>query len=100
MARMAGEGHRVMAAAVRDLDPAAFDPDGDLLGYVTDLQLTSIVGMVDPPREESKAAVARRAARPHPGAHGDRRRRHHRRRHRQAARHPRRGDAGDGVRRA
>jgi Ca2+-transporting ATPase len=57
VARMAGEGHRVMAAAVRDLDPAAFDPEGDLLGYVTDLQLTSIVGMVDPPREESKAAV-------------------------------------------
>ena len=55
--RMAGEGHRVMAAAVRDLDPAAFDPQGDLLGYVTDLQLTSVVGMVDPPREESKAAV-------------------------------------------
>ena len=55
--RMAGEGHRVMAAAVRDLDPAAFDPEGDLLGYVTDLQLTSVVGMVDPPREESKAAV-------------------------------------------
>ena len=57
VARMAGEGHRVMAAAVRDLDPAAFDPEGDLLGYVTNLQLTSIVGMVDPPREESKAAV-------------------------------------------
>ena len=55
--RMAGEGHRVMAAAVRDLDPATFDPEGDLLGYVTDLQLTSVVGMVDPPREESKAAV-------------------------------------------
>jgi P-type Ca2+ transporter type 2C len=55
--RMAGEGHRVMAAAVRDLDPAAFDPEGDLLGYVTDLQLTSVVGMVDPPREESKAAI-------------------------------------------
>jgi Ca2+-transporting ATPase len=57
VARMAGEGHRVMAAAVRDLDPAAFDPQGDLLGYVTGLQLASVVGMVDPPREESKAAV-------------------------------------------
>ena len=54
---MAGEGHRVMAAAVRDLDPAAFDPEGDLLGYVTDLQMASLVAMVDPPREESKAAV-------------------------------------------
>ena len=47
-----------MAAARRDLHPTDFDPDGDLLTYVTDLQMTSLVGMVDPPREESKAAVA------------------------------------------
>jgi Ca2+-transporting ATPase len=46
-----------MAAAVRDLEPAAFDPEGDLLGYVTDLEMTSLVGMVDPPRAESKQAV-------------------------------------------
>jgi Ca2+-transporting ATPase len=58
MARMAGDGRRVMAAAVRDLDPAGFDPEGDLLSYVTDLQMTSLVGMVDPPRDESRAAVA------------------------------------------
>jgi Ca2+-transporting ATPase len=58
MERMEGEGRRVMAAAMRELDPAAFDPAGDLLAYVTDLQMTSLVGMVDPPREESKAAVA------------------------------------------
>ena len=32
MERMEGEGRRVMAAAMRDLDRAAFDPDGDLLG--------------------------------------------------------------------
>ncbi len=56
-ARMAGEGHRVMAAACKDLDPAAFDPEGDLLGYVTDLELTCLVAMVDPPRAESMAAV-------------------------------------------
>ncbi|MFD8733814.1 cation-translocating P-type ATPase [Streptomyces sp. NPDC059618] len=56
--RMGGEGRRVMAAATRDLDPAEFDPGGDLLGYVTGLRMTSLVGMVDPPREESKAAVA------------------------------------------
>ncbi|MER7752850.1 HAD-IC family P-type ATPase [Kitasatospora sp. NPDC097643] len=56
--RMGGEGLRVMAAAYRDLDPADFDPDGDLLALVTDLRMTSLVGMVDPPREESKAAVA------------------------------------------
>ncbi|WP_460065592.1 cation-translocating P-type ATPase [Streptomyces sp. YKOK-I1] len=56
--RMGGEGLRVMAAARRDLDPADFDADGDLLAYVTELQMTSLVGMVDPPREESRAAVA------------------------------------------
>jgi P-type Ca2+ transporter type 2C len=58
MERMEGEGRRVMAAATRDLDPAGFDPGGDLLGYVTDLQLTSLVGMVDPARSESADAVA------------------------------------------
>ncbi|GJF32513.1 ATPase [Kitasatospora sp. NE20-6] len=55
--RMGGEGRRVMAAAFRDLDPAVFDPDGDLLALVTDLRMTSLVGMVDPPRAESKVAV-------------------------------------------
>jgi Ca2+-transporting ATPase len=58
MERMEGEGRRVMAAASRDIDPDDFDPDGDLLGYVTDLQLTSLVAMVDPPRDESRDAVA------------------------------------------
>jgi len=56
--RMEGTGQRVMAAAVRDLDPAVFDPAGDLLGYLTGLRLTSLVGMVDPPRDESRKAVA------------------------------------------
>ncbi|MFJ5776914.1 cation-translocating P-type ATPase [Streptomyces sp. NPDC093094] len=56
--RMGGEGRRVMAAATRDLDPAGFDPGGDLLSYVTELRMTSLVGMVDPPRKESGAAVA------------------------------------------
>jgi P-type Ca2+ transporter type 2C len=58
IARMSGTGQRVMAAAARDIDAAAFDPHGDLLGYVTDLRMTSLVGMVDPPRAESRAAVA------------------------------------------
>ena len=58
MDRMEGEGQRVMAAATRDLDPADFDPDDDLLRHVTDLQMTSLVGMVDPPRQESRDAVA------------------------------------------
>ena len=55
---MSGEGLRVMAAAYRDLDPAEFDADGELLDYVHDLEMASLVAMVDPPREESKNAVA------------------------------------------
>jgi Ca2+-transporting ATPase len=56
--QIGGEGHRAMAAAERDLDPAEFDPEGDLLALVTDLRMTSLVGMVDPPRAESRDAVA------------------------------------------
>jgi P-type Ca2+ transporter type 2C len=55
--RMEGQGYRVMAAAVRDLDPATFDPDGDLLTHVTDLEMASLVAMVDPPRDASMKAV-------------------------------------------
>jgi Ca2+-transporting ATPase len=46
-----------MAAAMRDLDPAGFDPEDDLLSLVTELQMTAIVGMIDPPRAESMDAV-------------------------------------------
>jgi P-type Ca2+ transporter type 2C len=55
--RMGEEGLRVMAGAFRDLEPASFDPDGELLDYVEGLQITSLVGMVDPPRAESKQSV-------------------------------------------
>jgi P-type Ca2+ transporter type 2C len=58
VARMGEAGLRVMAAAFRDLELTRFDADGDLLSYVHDLEITSLVAMVDPPREESKAAVA------------------------------------------
>ncbi|ALV37101.1 HAD-IC family P-type ATPase [Streptomyces sp. CdTB01] len=57
MERMEREGRRVMAAATRDLDPADFSAD-DLLAHVEDLQVASLVGMADPPREESRQAVA------------------------------------------
>ena len=56
--RMGESGLRVMAGAYRDLDPESFDPEGDLLALVDALEMTSLVGMVDPPREESKAAVS------------------------------------------
>ncbi len=57
MERLGGKGLRIMVAATRDIDPDAFDPGGDLLSLITDLQLTAMVGMIDPPRAESKDAV-------------------------------------------
>jgi Ca2+-transporting ATPase len=56
--RMAASGERVMVVAQRDLDPATFDPAGDLLGLVEDLTLLAMVGIVDPPRPEAKVAIA------------------------------------------
>ena len=57
MRRMGEAGLRVMAAAYHDLDPGSFDAEGDLLSYVEGLEMTSLVGMVDPARAESKPAV-------------------------------------------
>jgi len=57
MDRLGGKGLRIMAAATKDIDPSDFDPDGDLLSLVHDLQMTAIVGMIDPPRAESLDAV-------------------------------------------
>jgi P-type Ca2+ transporter type 2C len=55
--RMEEGGLRVMASGVRDLEAGSFDPEGDLLGYVDGLEITSLVGMIDPPRAASKQAV-------------------------------------------
>ncbi|GIJ47907.1 ATPase [Virgisporangium aliadipatigenens] len=57
-AELAARGQRVMVVAQRDLDPDAFDAGGDLLGLVRELTLLAMVGIVDPPRPEAKAAVA------------------------------------------
>jgi P-type Ca2+ transporter type 2C len=57
MERLGGKGLRIMVAATRDIDPKDFDPDGDLLALVANLQMTAMVGMIDPPRAESKDAV-------------------------------------------
>jgi Ca2+-transporting ATPase len=56
--RIAASGERVMVVASRDFDPKSFDSGGDLLGLVTDLTLLAMVGIVDPPRAEAKAAIA------------------------------------------
>ena len=62
-ARLAGQGLRVMATARQDFDPAVFEaaasaPDADLLGLLDGLTLLALVGIVDPPRPQAKAAIA------------------------------------------
>ena len=57
--RIGAEGERVMVVARRDFDPATFDPNADLLKIVKDLTLLAVVGIVDPPRAEAKAAIAK-----------------------------------------
>ena len=57
MERLGSKGLRIMAAATKDIDPTGFDPEGDLLSLVQGLQLTALVGMIDPPRPESLDAV-------------------------------------------
>jgi len=56
--RLAQAGQRVMVVAQRDFDPVLFDTGGDLIGRVRDLTLLAMVGIVDPPRPEAKAAIA------------------------------------------
>ncbi len=56
--RIAAAGERVMVVAQRDFDASTFDRDGDLLSQVQDLTLLAMVGIVDPPRPEAKAAIA------------------------------------------
>ena len=55
--RLGSQGLRIMAAAMKDIDPKEFDPEGDLLSMVQGLRLTALVGMIDPPRAESLDAV-------------------------------------------
>ncbi|NUT37027.1 MAG: HAD-IC family P-type ATPase [Hamadaea sp.] len=56
--RIAAAGERVMVVAQRDFDPATFDPAADHIEEVRDLTLLAMVGIVDPPRPEAKAAIA------------------------------------------
>jgi Ca2+-transporting ATPase len=56
--RLGEKGLRVLAIARKDFDPASFDPNGDLLSLVDGLMLLALVGIVDPPRPQAKAAIA------------------------------------------
>ena len=89
---IANAGERVMVVAQRDLDPQVVQAGGNLIDQVHDLTLLAMVGIVDPPRPEAKAAIAECRDGRHPGPDDHRRPRHHRRRDRQRTRHRGSGD--------
>ena len=57
-ARLGEQGLRVLATGRRDFDPKTFDPSGDLLPLMEELTVLALVGIVDPPRPQAKAAIA------------------------------------------
>ena len=57
--RLGAQGLRVLATAQRDFDPNKFDAGADLLPLVADLELLSLVGIVDPPRAEARDAITK-----------------------------------------
>lgn len=63
-AELAKQGLRGLLIASRSVDanssgaPAAFNASGDLSAWVADLTFVALVGLVDPPRAEAKAAIA------------------------------------------
>jgi Ca2+-transporting ATPase len=56
--KIANAGERVMVVAQRDFQPGTISPNDDLIGKVEELTLLAMVGIVDPPRPEAKAAIA------------------------------------------
>ena len=57
--RIAQAGERVMVVARRDFDPQTFDPKAKLIDLMKDLTLLAMVGIVDPPRNEARDAIAK-----------------------------------------
>ena len=55
---LAGQALRVLALAGRNIPAGDFDPAGDLMPWIRDLTLHALVGIIDPPRAEAKAAIA------------------------------------------
>jgi len=55
---LAGRGLRVLLVAQRDLAPNEFQPDENPFSYLLNLTFVGLVGLMDPPRSEAKAAIS------------------------------------------
>jgi Ca2+-transporting ATPase len=60
--RLGEQGLRVLATGRKDFDPSTFDPNADLLTLTEGITLLSLVGIMDPPRPQAKAAIAKAKA--------------------------------------
>ncbi|MEH6628466.1 MAG: cation-translocating P-type ATPase [Motiliproteus sp.] len=56
-AAFAEDAMRVLALAGGVIPAADFDPSGDLIGWVCDLTMIALVGVIDPARPEAKEAI-------------------------------------------
>ena len=57
-AELARAGLRGLLIASRSMPASQFDPQGDLFAWMGELTLVGLVGLMDPPRPEAKAALA------------------------------------------
>ena len=57
-AALARNGLRGLLIASRSMPASQFDAQGDLLAWIRELSLVGLIGMMDPPRPEAKAAIA------------------------------------------
>jgi Ca2+-transporting ATPase len=56
--RLAGNAMRVLAVATKTFPAKAFDPAGDLMVHVVELDFAALIGIIDPPRPEARDAIA------------------------------------------
>jgi Ca2+-transporting ATPase len=55
--QFAQDAMRVLALAARTIPASEFDPTGDLTQWVDKLTMLGLVGIIDPPRPEARAAI-------------------------------------------
>jgi Ca2+-transporting ATPase len=56
-ARLGALAMRVLAVATRSIPAHEFDPAGDLMVHIRDLDFVGLVGIIDPPRPEAREAI-------------------------------------------
>ena len=57
-AALAQHGLRGLLIASRNIPASGFDAGGDLFAWMADLTMVGLIGLMDPPRPEAKAAIA------------------------------------------